>query len=102
MLAVAFLGRDGNRDLAAVLLALERLLEARDQVAVPLNIGQRLAAGRTIDHGTGVVLERVVNQYDSVCSNFHGVLRRGACQLSYDINESSQQARFEIVVRPRR
>ena len=64
-------GRHGDRDGIAVLLAFEGLLEAGDQIAVTLDVGQGFTAGRAVDDGSLVVLEGVVNEYDSVCSDLH-------------------------------
>ena len=73
---------------AAVLLAFERLLQARHQIAVPLNIGERFAAGGAVEHLAGIVLEGVMNQYHFVRSYFH--VESPTSRLTF-------QARLEIV-----
>ena len=50
--AVALGGRHGDRDGIAVLLAFEGLLEAGNQIAVTLDVGQGISAGRAVDDGS--------------------------------------------------
>ena len=69
--AVALGGRHGDRDGIAVLLAFEGLLEAGNQIAVTLDVGQGISSGRAVDDSSLVVLEGVVNEYDTVCSDLH-------------------------------
>jgi hypothetical protein len=83
MLAVAFLRLNGHRDAGAVLLALECLLQARHQVAVPLDVGQRFTAGRAVDHAAVIVFEGVVNEYDFVCGNFQWCSPKKGARLAY-------------------
>jgi hypothetical protein len=37
-----------------------------------LDVRERFRARRAVDDGSGVVLEGVMNEHYSVCSNFHG------------------------------
>ena len=61
------LGRlDPHVQLVARPLAVERFLETRDYVALPVQVGERLAAGRAVEHLSGVVGQRVVDEYDLV------------------------------------
>ena len=51
--------------------ALQRLLQARHEIAVTLDVGERLAARRAVEHLAVVVFERVMDQHHAICRNFH-------------------------------
>ena len=69
--AIALGRRDHDGERGTVRLALERLLQTRNQIAVALDVGERLATRRTVEHGAAVVLQRVMNRDHPVCGNFH-------------------------------
>ena len=65
-LTVGVFRRHSHRNVLTCLLAFQRLLEPRDQIAVAMQIDHGLRPIRTIDDLPGVVLEGVVDGDDSV------------------------------------
>lgn len=72
VLAVPFRGRELDAHRIARRFAFERALEARDQVAVAMQIRERFAACGTVDRLALIVGERVVDENDCVLRNLHG------------------------------
>src|SRR5690606_28819016 len=72
VLAVAFLGLDVDLDRVASLLAGQRLLQARDDVAGAVEVAQRLALRRLVDDIAVVVGEGVVDAGDARVGDLHG------------------------------
>jgi hypothetical protein len=70
-LAVTVGRRNLDVELVARRLALELLLEPRDDVPVTVNVGEGLATRRAVEHLAVVVRERVMNRDDLVRSDDH-------------------------------
>src|SRR6185437_11750329 len=75
VLAVTFRRRDPHADLVAGVAAGQLLLQARDDVAVAVKIGQGLARGGAVDDRTVVVLEGVVDRNYAIGGYGHRGLR---------------------------
>jgi hypothetical protein len=58
-------------DAVALGFTLQRLLQARYQITVALDVGERLAARRAIEYLAVVVFERVVDQHHAICRYLH-------------------------------
>ena len=72
VLAIAVGGRNFHAQLVACGFALELTLQARNQIARAVQIGERLASRGTVECLTGVVAQRVMDQDDSVLGDLHG------------------------------
>jgi len=72
-LAVAIGGRDLDAQLVAGALVGQFPLQAGHQVAVSMQIGERLSRARAVDDFTRIVLQRVVEQYDGVLRDGHSL-----------------------------
>src|SRR5262245_3428395 len=64
--AVAMLWRDGHVDPVACGLAHERLLEPGDDVALAVQVAERRAAGRGLDHVALLIAQGVMQRYYAV------------------------------------
>src|SRR5580698_8291696 len=64
--AVALIRSERDRDRIAILLSFEGFFQARDNISMTLDVGEGLAAGGTVEHLSGVVLERVMDQYHRI------------------------------------
>src|SRR5215469_8826362 len=71
VLAVAFLGRNPHAHLIACIAARQLALQARDDVAVTVKIGEWLAGGGAVDDRTRVVLQGVMDRDDAVLGDGH-------------------------------
>src|SRR5271156_229485 len=69
--AVALFGRQTHLDAVPLGFALERLFQAGYEIAVPLDVGERLAARRAVEYLAVVVFERVVDQHHAICRYLH-------------------------------
>jgi len=66
VLAVAIGGRDFDSQLVAGVLAFQLALESWHEIAMPLQVGEGLGVGRTVDDFPGIILEGVVERDDGV------------------------------------
>ena len=70
-LAVAFRRHERDLELVARALALESLFQSRDEVAMALDVGERIAARGAVEHFPLIILEGVVDQDHAVGGYFH-------------------------------
>ena len=76
--AIRPLRRDGDVELVAGGLAVERLLEARDDVALAVQVAERRTAARGVDDGALLVAQGVIERYDAVLRDVQVPPRRPA------------------------
>ena len=70
-IAIAIGRRDANCDIVPCLLALEGTFQARNDVAVPVEVSQRVARLGLIDDCATVFGECVIDRDDGSCFNLH-------------------------------